>query len=386
MIRENPLQKTHEQAEASFLPYGPLIHIVESYGQPEIEYAAIRKGTGLLDCPHRSALELTGKDRLSFLNNLLTNDTKSLVAGTGCYAFLLNAKGRIVADMYVLNLPDRTLVELDSRLAEQIATFLNQYLFAEDVQIKDLSRLFTRLTVCGPTSAPLLATLTPPGGLSLSDTLFHVREGLLLAAGKTFAVTAFKNDLCGEPQWDLLVPNEAAPLLWDELLGHSDRRDDKPGSEFNLRAIGWSAFNIARIETGTPLLGIDIGEQTLPMETAHWYARGVHVQKGCYLGQEVVARMHVRKIAARSIVGLKIDGDAPPISGADLRVADQQAGLVTSSCMSPLLGNTPISLAYVESRHSQIGRNFEVYTSGGKTRAAVVALPFVPGSAVSPGA
>ncbi len=381
MILENPLQKCHEQAEASFLPYGPLIQIVESFGQPEIEYAAIRKGTGLMDSPHRGVLEITGKDRLAFLNNLLTNDVKSLVPGCGCYAFLLNTKGRITADIYVLNLPDRTLLELDARLTDQICAFLNQYLFAEDVQIQNRSAVFRRLTLCGPASALLLARLTPPGGLSLSDGLFTVREGLLTAEGKTFGVTAFKNDLCGEPQWDLLVPNEAAPVLWDSLLEFAQRTEDRPGSEFNLRAIGWSAFNIARIEAGTPLLGIDIGDQALPLETSHWYARAVHPQKGCYLGQEVVARMHVRNLCARRIVGLKISGHAVPVAGAELRIPDKTVGMVTSSCMSPLLGNTPIALAYMESAHSVAGREFEVYTSGGKTTAIVADLPFVRGRA-----
>ena len=363
------------------MPYGPLIQIVESFGQPEIEYAAIRKGTGLMDCPHRGVLELTGKDRLAFLNNLLTNEVKSLAPGCGCYAFLLNTKGRITADMYVLNLPDRTLLELDARLTDQTCAFLNQYLFAEDVQIQNRSAVCRRLTLCGPASALLLARLTPPGGLSLSDGLFTVREGLLTADGKTFGVTAFKNDLCGEPQWDLLVANEAAPVLWDSLLEFAQRTDDRPGTEFNLRAIGWSAFNIARIEAGTPLLGIDIGDQTLPLETAHWYARAVHPQKGCYLGQEVVARMHVRNVCARRIAGLKINGPAVPVAGAELRSPEKTVGMVTSSCMSPLLGNTPIALAYMESAHGVAGREFEVYTSGGKATATIAELPFVPGRA-----
>ncbi len=383
VIVENPLQKTHEQAEATFLPYGPLIQIVESFGQPEIEYAAIRKGAGLMDCPHRSVLELTGKDRLSFLNNLLTNDTKSLAPGCGCYALLLNTKGRITADMYVLNLPDRTLLELDARLIGQTCAFLNQYLFAEDVQIKDCSAVIRRFSLCGPAGAALLVRLAPPGGLALSEGLYTVGNGLLAAGGKTIPVTAFKNNLCGEPQWDLIVPADAAVVLWDGLMEHAARVNDRPGSEFNLRAVGWSAFNIARIEAGTPLFGIDFSEQTLPLELAHWYARSVHPRKGCYLGQEVVARMHVRNQSARRIVGIKIRGDAVPLAGAELRAADKTVGMVTSSCMSPLLGNVPVGLAYVESSRGGIGAEFDVYTSRGKATAGVAELPFVPAQGIA---
>src|ERR1035437_2984804 len=109
----NPLQPMHEQAEASILPYGPDIQIVESYGEVESEYAANRKGATLMDAPHRGVLILTGKDRLGFLNNKLTNDTRKLAAGHGTYAFFLNLKGRVVQDMNILQTEDATILEMD---------------------------------------------------------------------------------------------------------------------------------------------------------------------------------------------------------------------------------------------------------------------------------
>src|SRR5271170_6945637 len=127
-MRENPLNQWHQQAEASFLPYGPLIQIVESYGEPEIEYAAIRKSTGLMDAAHRSVIELTGKDRLKFLQNLVTNDVKTLSTGTGCYSYLLNVKGRIVADMNILQREESTHLEIDARLAAELVRTLENYL------------------------------------------------------------------------------------------------------------------------------------------------------------------------------------------------------------------------------------------------------------------
>src|SRR6266566_4751273 len=99
----NPLHALHEQAEAAFLPYGDDVSIVESYGEMEAEYAAIRKGAALMDAPHRTVAILTGKDRLSFLHNKVTNDTNRLAPGFGCYAYLLNLKGRIVMDMNILH-------------------------------------------------------------------------------------------------------------------------------------------------------------------------------------------------------------------------------------------------------------------------------------------
>src|SRR6478735_6245864 len=113
----NPLHQLHEQAEATFLPYGKDVQIVESYGEVEAEYAAIRKAAALMDAPHRSVIIITGKDRLSFLHNKITNDTNKLTPGQGCYAYLLNLKGRIVMDLNILQTEEAALIELDSRLA-----------------------------------------------------------------------------------------------------------------------------------------------------------------------------------------------------------------------------------------------------------------------------
>src|SRR5215207_3040091 len=137
----NALHELHRQAEAEFQPYGD-IEIVSTFGEPQAEYAAIRKTCGMMDLPHRGLLELTGGDRLPFLNNLLTNQTfdkptkTGIAAGKGVYAFLLNNKtGRIITDLNVLELGDRTLLEMDARLIEPVRQVLERYLFAEKVKI-----------------------------------------------------------------------------------------------------------------------------------------------------------------------------------------------------------------------------------------------------------
>src|SRR3954451_15367543 len=123
----NPLQSMHEQAEAAFLPYGPDVQIVESYGEMEAEYAAMLKGAGLMDAPHRTVAILTGKDRLSFLHNKVTNDTNRLTPGQGCYAYLLNLKGRIIMDMNILHTEEATLVEMDQRVTAQFVETMEKY-------------------------------------------------------------------------------------------------------------------------------------------------------------------------------------------------------------------------------------------------------------------
>jgi len=373
----NPLQQLHEQAEATFLPYGPSIQIVESYGEPESEYAAIRKAAALLDSPHRAIAILTGKDRLSFLHNKLTNDTNRLTPGQGCYAYLLNLKGRIVMDMNILQTEEATLVDLDARLAPQFLDTMEKYVFTEDVRLLDGSQQLGRLTLVGPKAGALLASVLTDGPQtipSLNEPFRHAQRLL----GKA-TVTVFRNDLCGEEQYELIVPRDQLVTLWQILheAGGGGNHHENPDSP-NLRAIGWSAFNTARIEAGTPLHGIDITDNTLPMETAHWYPRAVAVTKGCYLGQEIVARMHAHQTVSRLLVGLRIEGERLPVAGTaifDPAPTSPQIGIITSSCFSPMLGNVPIALGYVKKPFSPPGKIVQTLAEGSRAPATTAALP-----------
>ncbi len=383
MLRENPLRRVHERAEASFLPYGPLVEIVESYGRPEVEYAAIRKSVALMDAPHRAVVELRGKDRLRFLQNLLTNDTSSLAPGRGCYAYLLDVKGRVTMDLNILHRSESTLLEVDARLTESLCHTLDNYLFADDVKIFDSSQTMGRLTLLGPRAAALLAMLGTLKIAELSDALASAQTRL-----GGVDVVVFRNDLCGEMQYELIIPRERLVPLWEELLrgglsapppapAGTWREQDgpSPGKRPMAVGIGWSAFNIARIETGTPILGIDITQQNLPMEISHWYSRAVSTSKGCYLGQEVVARMHSRQSVARLLVGLRLKGSMPPPAGTDILHGAEVVGAVTSSCLSPMLGNTPIAMGYVQREYAQPGTDLLVYNEPGGIAARVTALP-----------
>jgi folate-binding protein YgfZ len=378
----NPLHAMHEQAEAAFLPWGDKLQIVESYGEAEAEYAAIRKGTALMDAPNRSVAILTGKDRLSFLHNKITNDTNRLTPGMGCYAYLLNLKGRIVMDMNILHSEEATLVEIDRRLIHDFVQMMEKYVFTEDVRILDGSEQLGRLTVLGPNAGQLLRKALDAGVETLGEPLRHAKR----LCGKA-TVTLFRNDLAGETQFELIVPRDQLVSLWQILHEAGGHEDGGATGEHDLglRAIGWSAFNTARIEAGTPLYGIDISDHYLPMETAHWYTRAVSTTKGCYLGQEIVARMHAHNTVARMLVGLRIKGDKLPVAGTDIfdpasaapgtTVGGQQVGIITSSCMSPMLGNTPIALGYVKKAFAMPGKEVEVLAEGSRLKAEVATLP-----------
>ena len=149
-----------------------------------------------------------------------------------------------------------------------------------------------------------------------------------------------------------------------------------------LRPIGWAAFNAARIEAGRPLFGIDFDETVLPAETGQ-LERAVSFTKGCYLGQEIVARMHARGQIARQIVGLRLDNDALPIAGSHVFAPNDsgdQIGGITSSTLSPRLSNAAICLAIVKKGFNTAGAEVRVPAEGAMRTARVVPLPFIPSS------
>jgi len=370
----------HVSAGAEFQPYGELTDVVTTFGEPQAEYSAIRKGAGLIDLPQRAILESTGRDRHAFLNNLLTNEIwnketkQSLAPGTGRYAFFLNGKGRIVCDMNVLEHPagDRTWLEMDGRLVASFCATLNKYLFAEQVKMSDMSTHLVEVALHGPGAFEALSSVSsapPILPLPLSVATCDV-------AG--VPVVVWRDDVCGVPGFHLVVPTESAVDLWTHVT--------KNLGEFNIltrkrlvRPVGWAAFNAARVEAGRPLFGIDFDDSVLPAETgALTFARAVSVTKGCYLGQEVVARMYSRKQFARQLVGLKVDDNALPIAGAILYDDVQnQVGGITSSTISPVLSNAAVALGYVKKQFVAPGSVVHVPAEGAMRKATVVPLPFL---------
>ena len=394
----NPLLPLHEAAQAETQAYDTT-EIVSTFGQPQAEYAAIRKAAGLMDLPQRGVIELTGRDRLSFLNNLVTNQLfdknakTPMAAGRASYGFLLNLKGRIVLDLTVIELGDRTLLETDGRLVDMLAKLLDRYLFADQVKITPKLDALHEIALHGPRAIEVLAKETPltdlPAGTCAATSVIGVET------------IAWRDDVCGVPGVHLIVPAEKAAAVWQHLL-------TMHGGEYAvnkrlLRPVGWAAFNAVRVEAGRPLFGIDFelaepavpGKKpaaeeesaprtpgVMPAET-NLFDRGVSVTKGCYLGQEIVARLHARgQQVAKKIVGLRVDDGALPIAGSPvLDEKENPVGVVTSSTMSPVLSDAAIALAFVKKPHFEVGKVVHVPAEGKIRKAEVVPLPFVAADA-----
>lgn len=370
----NPLLGLHERAGAELQAYDQ-VQIVSTFGEPEAEYAAIRKAAALIDQPQRGVLELTGKDRLPFLNNLLTNQTwdkaskSGLAAGQGVYAFFLARNGRVVADMNVIERGDRTLLEMDARLVEPVRSAFDKYLFAEQVKMTDRVELLRQIAIHGLGALEVLRLASGgdvPELAALGSTQIRLYE--------TDAVV-WRDDPAGIPGYHLLIETPAVERVWTKLLeqfGASKELGRRP-----LRPAGWAAFNATRVEGGRPIFGIDFDNSVLPHETGQ-IARAVSFTKGCYLGQEIVARMQARGQFARQLVGIRMADDSLPIAGAAIYDDnDNQIGGVTSSTVSPVLSNVAIALGFVKKAFTPVGTVVTIPAEGQMRKASVAELPFV---------
>ncbi|MCC6909372.1 MAG: aminomethyltransferase family protein [Phycisphaerales bacterium] len=383
MATISPLRNLQEQAEAEFMVHGRRdpgsaadvaaegIEIVSTYGEVEAEYASLRRSAALMDLPQLGILRVTGADRVDFLNRMLTNELKGLAAGQVVHAFWLNRKGRIEADLSVIELGDEMLLIVDATLAQRTADSLSGFLFSEDVAIENLTGGRHVLSLHGPRAIEFLRSVVEePQAASLSD-LTPGRAMRCTVHGHP--VVVYRSDQIREVGLHLICPVDEVVAVHEQLL--------EIGLGQGLRSIGWYAFNIARIEGGCPMHLIDFGLDSLPHETGILRQR-VSFTKGCYLGQEVVARMESLGHPSKVLVGLKIEGEHMPVTGSQVfEPADQIAevvGAVTSATPSPMLGRTIIAFAMV--KHSKTGLGTEVIVSaeGQRARAVVHDLKFWP--------
>ncbi|MEQ9095690.1 MAG: glycine cleavage T C-terminal barrel domain-containing protein [Phycisphaerales bacterium] len=356
MATQSPMTDLYKDQHAALQPYGDPqrgLLVPMAFEHVELEYAAIRKGCALVDLPQSGTIEATGADRVGFLNNLLTQELKTLEPMASVRSFWLNRKGRIDADLRLMDDGQRLLMATDALVAGATAEALAEFVFAEDVQLRDATESLHRLALHGPRAAQAL--------MAIADTDEHValepgRAMTVMVAGASVLVE--REDSASEPGLVLTMPAEHARAVYERLAGVD-----------GLRPCGWLAYNIARIEAGWPIFQIDFTGDNLPAETGVLHDR-VSFTKGCYLGQEVVARMQSLGKPKQVLVSLRL------AEGAQARLPEERAlvyadaesdktiGTVTSSTIAPMLSATPIALAQVRTAHAEAGTTLYVQAEG----------------------
>ena len=318
---------------------------------------AIHEGAALGTLAPRLQIAVAGSERASYLQGLLTNDILALTPGTGCYAAWLTPQGRMLTDLHVLESGDSILLDVPAAQAASTLGRLDQFLFSEDVQLAQLDNDLASVWVHGPSSAAVLAEAL--GNRSALQTWTNYQ-----LARATFCDTSImlvRIDQLGVPGFCAYLPPAVRDTFEAAVLAGGAVR------------AGVAALEAARIEAGYPLFGVDMTEDTIPLE-AGIEDRALSLTKGCYVGQEVIIRVlhrgHGR--VARRLVGFTADTELPV--GARVHSGARDIGFVTSIAPSVRFG-TVVGLGYVHRDFVTPGTSVLLRSGEGQAAATVTGLP-----------
>jgi len=341
----NPLVLHHEKMGAR-LEEG---RIPLSYASPVEEYWATRTNAGLVDLSHLGLLQVTGKDRLSFLNGLLTNEVLKLNEGAGVRSALLNTKARVLADLYLYAREDDLLIETGDVPGAKVRDILDRFIITEDVQVKDITSEFVHLSLQGQQAAENARELF---GTTFADmkTLQHKM------LGPTMIVI---RDRTGQSGYDMIIPNDEAEAVWQGFLLKG------------VTPVGLDALEILRLEAGYSRYGVDVDENTIILEAG--YKDAISFNKGCYLGQEVVARAtHIGRVN-KNLIQFQTDSDHVPNPKSKLHASGKEAGYVTSAAFSPGL-KAVVGLGYAQRDFAKVGTKLAVESGSGPLPTVITKL------------
>jgi len=293
------------------------------------EYRAAKEAAAFVDGSRREQLLVTGPDRVSFLQGMVTNDVEKLAVGGSCQVALLTAKGAMVGEGRVVKLAEALVIDTGPGCGATVQAFLLKYLISEEAEVVVAPEL-AMVGLLGPTSASWVESLP-------SESKVATLPGLL-GTGT-----------------DVLVKRDELPKVLQALEG--------------LPQVSEATFEVLRVEAGVPVFGVELSETTIPLEAN--LEKAIHYQKGCYIGQEVIARATYRGQMNKRLVGVLL-GAAAPERGSELTLGDKRVGRVMSVVKSELKQQN-VALAYVQRDHLTPGTKLSI--AGGGV-AEVAALPF----------
>ncbi len=321
------------------------------------EYRAARTAAVIVDHSHHGRVRVAGRDRIDLIQRLSTNDMRDLSPGRGIQNLFLTNKGRIIAFFAALCFDNHLLFFLPGGDAASLVEWIMRYVFAEHVTAEDVTADTFEFGLYGPEAAAVLgAAGADPGGLAARDHRpLPGFAGVSVGVADPFAGSGFR----------LFGPRHRGEDVWWLLL--------EQGAGHGLRAAGPETVEVLRVEAGIPAPGHELTEQWNPLEAELQAA--LSFTKGCYTGQEVVARLNTYKKVQRLLRGLRLEGKAVPALGGRVLAGGVETGVVTSAVHSPALA-APIALAYVALEQSAAGTELAVEIEpGGPITAAEVVLP-----------
>jgi folate-binding protein YgfZ len=322
------------------------------FSDPQAELVALRNGCGVYDLGYRAQISVSGGDRVRWLNGMVTNNIRDLMAGHGVYTFLLNPQGHILGDLYAYNRGESILVDTDRSQVEKILATFDHYIIMDDVEVKDLGNEITSLGIAGPNSRNVLGA----AGIQIPDVQkLQVFEAKCTCNCECVSCSGVRTDDPAIKSYELWLAPKDVSKTWDALVAQG------------ATPVGSDALELHRIVSGVPRFGIDIRERDLAQETEQ--ARALNFNKGCYIGQEIVERIRSRGAVHRKFSGFLIDEQTAIAVGAKIVVGEKEVGEVTSA--APLPGPRTVVLGYIRREVATPGREVTIASA----KAKVVSLP-----------
>jgi folate-binding protein YgfZ len=333
---------------------------VLTFGDVPAEYRAAQENACLFDETDRGRIDVRGEEAAAFLHRITANDVRGLQPGHGCRDLLLSAKGKVRFEFDLAREPDAIRLSIARGQAAGLIAALDTYLFAEKVELVDTSADHAPIAICGPNSAAIVATLIGAPAPKGDHESIRVELG-----ARSLSVT--RSLVAGSPGFRLDAGASGAVQLWRDLCAAG------------ARAAGIVVRDILRVEAGSALFGVDVDDSVYPQE-ARW-EDAFSLTKGCYIGQEVVAKIDTYGGLNKRLVALRVSSDDPIAHGT--RLLGQQDGAwtdlgVVSSWAYSFVLDTGLVLAYVKRRHQSPGSTFRVGDSG--LDATIVPIPVRAGA------
>ncbi len=318
-------------------PWGP---VAIDFGDWQAEYRAFRQAAGLFWPPSVAQVEITGSQRAEFLNRLCTNKLDRIQPGEGCETFLADANGRIVYFVFVYAGPESLVLHTAGGLGPSLGSYLDYYLIREDVRIQDRSAQWGELILAGPSAAAIVERLT---NANLTGGEQYIATFDVSWNGRPLMVR--RQQQRGFQSFPIAVEAADQGTLWHALR------------QLGATPCGVTALDAIRIEEGFPVIGLDITEKTLPQEVGR-NEKTISFTKGCYIGQEIVARIDSRDAVKKILSGIRFQSADVPTAGGELTHGGEAVGQITSAAYSPGFG-AGVALAYVRRPYHEPGTVLE---------------------------
>ena len=322
-----------------------------NFGEVAGELKALLEGAAVFDMSWQAKLIFSGRDRVRWMNGMVTNNIRDLAVGRGVYCFLLTPQGRNQGDLVAYDRGDYLLATTDLEQAPKITATLQRYIIMDQVEIEDISDKLNTIGIAGPRAAEILAKADIDASQLEAGQVMDLEW-------RGIGISVVRNTHPQMESYEIWVAGENVEKLWDGII------------VAGATPVGSDALEVDRIARGVPRYGVDLRERDLPQETNQEHA--LNYTKGCYIGQEIVERIRARGNVHRTLIGFEVQGE-PPQPGTKVRVNDNDVGEITSAARVPLpSGERTLALGYLRRETAAPDTVVQVGEQGARVRA----LPF----------